>query len=248
MSETELRGALALVGSGEYTAAMRATDQILLETLHRIEAPRVAVIPTASGLEQGMPERWNAMGEAHFRELGASVTPIRLINRADAVDTTLVERLRDQHLYYFSGGSPDYIIETLHETAAWSTVQDAHRRGAIVAGCSAGAMMLGGYTVSVRRMLAGEPPRWRQALGLVPGIAILPHFDRSRQFMNAERFAQLLDSAPCGITIVGIDEETALIRLPHARSWRVTGRQSVSVFGDDGTPNVYYPGDAIDLG
>ncbi|NJM07106.1 type 1 glutamine amidotransferase-like domain-containing protein [Candidatus Gracilibacteria bacterium] len=212
-----------------------------------MDAPRVAVIPTASGLEHGMPERWNALGEAHFRELGATVTPIRLITRMDAADTELVERLRNQHLYYFSGGSPDYIIETLHETSAWTTIANAHRAGAIIAGCSAGAMMLGGYTVSVRRILAGEPPRWRQALGLVPGLAIMPHFDRSRQFMSADRFAELLQSAPCGITMVGIDEETALVRLPHASRWSVTGRRTVSVFGDDGRAHVYRAGDTIDL-
>jgi cyanophycinase-like exopeptidase len=109
-------------------------------------------------------------------------------------------------------------------------------------------MMLGGYTISVRRMMAGEPPRWRQALGLVANLAIMPHFDRSRQFLSAERFAQLLHSAPCGISVVGIDEETALVRLPNARHWRVTGRQGVSVFAEDGDLTVYYAGDEVELG
>jgi peptidase E len=63
------RGALALVGSGEYTPAMEATDRMLLNSL-AVKQPRVVVIPTASGLEHGQPARWNRMGGRHFEDLG----------------------------------------------------------------------------------------------------------------------------------------------------------------------------------
>src|SRR5438045_9077083 len=103
-------GTLALVGSGEYLAHMDETDRFLLDTLGGPAAARVVVIPTASALEPGMPERWNAMGVAHFRALGAQVTPIMLLNRDDAHAERVLADLRAADLYYFSGGNPVHVI------------------------------------------------------------------------------------------------------------------------------------------
>src|SRR5205809_2963005 len=94
-------GALALVGSGEYLPHMAETDRFLLNTLGGPAAARVVVIPTASALEPGMPERWNAMGVAHFHALGARVTPVMLLTRADAQDERVLADLRGADLYYF---------------------------------------------------------------------------------------------------------------------------------------------------
>jgi hypothetical protein len=92
-------GALALVGSGEYTAAMRTTDEILLGTLQPDDG--VVVIPTASALEPGQPERWNSLGVAHFHELGARVTPLLLLHRTDALSPEIAALLKEQHFFYF---------------------------------------------------------------------------------------------------------------------------------------------------
>ena len=116
-------GALALVGSGEYLPQMREVDRLLLATRGGSAGSRVAVIPTASGLEPGMPERWNGMGAAHFQELGTVVTPVPLIGRADAEDSRIVDMLRGADLFYFSGGNPEYVIETLRGTPAWETMK-----------------------------------------------------------------------------------------------------------------------------
>src|SRR6476469_3310482 len=97
-------GALALVGSGEYLPQMEATDRFLLGTLGG-SAARVVVIPTASALELGMPEHWNTMGVAHFRALGAQVTPVMLLTRDDAQDQQVLADLRGADMYYFSGGN-----------------------------------------------------------------------------------------------------------------------------------------------
>jgi len=55
-------GAVALVGSGEYTDAMNETDSYLLETIGGAHAARVVVLPTASGLEPGSPSAGTAWG------------------------------------------------------------------------------------------------------------------------------------------------------------------------------------------
>jgi cyanophycinase-like exopeptidase len=251
MSETtngQHAGALALAGSGEYTAAMTPADQVVLATLGGSQQARVVVIPTASALEPGQPERWNSLGMDHYRSLGAAVTPMLLLTRADAADPAIVATLQQHNFYYFSGGSPDYAIETLHETPAWAAIVANYAAGAAIGGCSAGAMMLGGYTLSIRSMRSGGPPIWRPALGLLPQLAILPHFDRMRGFMTQTVFEEVLAVAPPGLTLVGIDEDTALLCLPEPGGprWVVAGRQSISVISRDGAL-IYRNGESVPL-
>lgn len=242
-------GAIALVGSGEYLPQMDEIDRFLLDTLG-IAKPRVALLPTASGLELGMPERWNAQGAEHFQALGVEVTPVALIGRADAEDPQIVAALEGADMYYFSGGNPEHVIETMRGTPAWEAIAAGYRRGAVLAGCSAGAMMLGSYTLSVRSVIRGQAPRWLPAMGIVPGIVIMPHFDRVADFAGPEMFRAILASAPEQASLIGVDEDTALVRAPFdgaAPSWRVMGRQTVSVFGADGARTLYHPGDTVPL-
>ncbi len=63
-------GPVALVGSGEYTPAMVDTDRELLSLIGGAADARVALLPTASGLEPGRPAYWNNLGLDHFRNLG----------------------------------------------------------------------------------------------------------------------------------------------------------------------------------
>ena len=245
--QTAQPGALALVGSGEYLPQMREVDRLLLGTRGGPAGARVAVIPTASGLEPGAPERWNGMGVAHFQALGARVTPVPLVGRADAEDPALVDLLRGADMFYFSGGSPEYVIETLRGTPAWEVIHGGFLAGAVLAGCSAGAMMLGSYTLSVRSVMRGQPPRWLPGLALIPGLVIMPHFDRVADFAGAEVFHAILAAAPRDATLVGVDEDTALVRPPGAARWQVLGRQTISLFDRAGGRAIYHPGDDVPL-
>jgi cyanophycinase len=240
-------GALALVGSGEYLPQMEETDRRLLDTLGGPASARVVVIPTASALELGMPDRWNGMGVKHFRGLGAQVTPVMLLNRDDAHDEGVLADLRGADMYYFSGGNSEHVIETLRDTPAWQIINDSYAAGAVLAGCSAGAMMLGSYTLSVRSVMRGQPPRWLPALGVAPGIVLMPHFDRVADFAGEEVFRSILASAPAAATLVGVDEDTALVQFPAEGIWRVIGRQTVSVFDGSGGRAIYKAGDTLPL-
>lgn len=250
---TNAPGAVALVGSGEYTDAMNDTDRYLLETLGGPDAARVALLPTASGLEPGSPARWNAMGQRHFAALGVrDIRPVTILDRATAADPAQVELLRGANFYYFSGGMPGHILESLRGSESLQILLDAYAAGAVLAGCSAGAMALAGQTISVRAAMAGGAPQWTPALGVVPGLVVFPHFDRMSGFMGQEAFQAIIRSAPDGRTPVGIDEDTALVRVALASGaepsgkarWRVLGRQTVTIFAPSG-PRVLHPDDEV---
>ncbi|HEX2172248.1 MAG TPA: Type 1 glutamine amidotransferase-like domain-containing protein [Dehalococcoidia bacterium] len=248
-------GPLALVGSGEFLPVMRETDRYLIDQIGGPTATRVAVIPTASGLEPGMPDVWAARGLEHFRALGVAVSAVMIVTRADASTPEYLDVLRESTFFYFSGGNPQYVIETLRDTPAWEIIRSRHLTGAGLAGCSAGAMMLGGATIHLRRAAAGGPIEWLEALGVVPRLATIPHFDRVTRFVDEAIVRRALELAPPGLTVLGIDEDTSLVRREPpggptgAPRWRVMGRQSVAVFAPGGrpVPTVYATGDTIDL-
>ncbi len=240
------RGPIALLGSGEYTPAIADTDRRLLAALGAA-SPRVALIPAASGLEPGMPERWNRLGAEHFSALGVEPLPLPLLERADSERPEILALLRSADLFYFSGGNPEHLVETLRDTPAWAIIAERCGAGAGIAGCSAGAMMMSGYTLRVRTVVAGQPPRWIAAMGVAPQIAVLPHFDRMAGFVGPEVFRLIIESQPPDVQLVGIDEDTALIRLSPGAPWDVSGRQSVVIIGRDGSRAAYRAGESVPL-
>ena len=246
-------GAIALVGSGEYLDAMNTTDTYLLETLGGASNARVALLPTASGLEVGGPTYWNNLGLDHFHALGVQdVRATEIIDRTRAADPAQLALLRDANFFYFSGGNPQHIIETLRYSPAWEIIQAAYERGAVLAGCSAGAMALSGSTISIRSVMTGQTSEWTSALGIVPHLVVFPHFDRMANFMNQDLFQQLLATLPKDHIVLGIEEDTALVRLGFSpdnvtSQWQVMGRQNVNVFTKGMTTRVLRKGDKVML-
>lgn len=221
-------GTLALVGSGEFLPSIQALDQKLLA--HIQGTPRVVVLPTASAPDgPGVPERWAHMGVEHFERLGIQVEPVMLLTREDAENPKIIEQLRAANFVYFSGGKPRYLLETLQHTTAWAAIAQIYQKDGIVAGCSAGAMVMGGAIFDFPTFQRTLP-----ALGLAPGLMVIPHFDE----ISKARLATL-SQAPTHTMVVGVDGSTALVS--HAGRWTVYGKGGVTVF--EGTQNRRYTED-----
>lgn len=247
-------GAVALVGSGEYTDAMIETDRYLLDTLGGPEAARVALLPTASGLEPESPRYWNELGLKHFTALGVrDIRPTWILDAKTAHDPEQVRLLEGASFYYLSGGNPAHTITSLRDTPAWEVMAKAYARGAVLAGCSAGAMALAGATAHLRTLLAGGRANWLEGLGIAPRLVVFPHFDRVFGVVSTAALRSHLLTVPAGRIAVGIDEDTALVRIERpdaadgAARWRVMGRQTVTVFHRDGPPRTLAAGDEITL-
>ncbi len=227
-------GTVALVGSGEYLPPIEPLDHWLLGRLS--EPGRVVVLPTAAAPDgPGVPERWNRMGVEHFTKLGAAVTPIMLLTRQDAESSALAEQIAAANFVYLSGGKPRYLLETLRDTACWRAIVGVHAAGGVVAGCSAGAMALG-------EALFDFPQIWRTlpALGLVRGVAIIPHFDELPGVIRSQ-----IRRAGNDIDTAGVEGNTALV-VTHA-GWQVQGSGSVTIFGKAGKTR-YTAGQTIPRG
>jgi cyanophycinase len=218
-----MNGPVALVGSGEFTPALEAVDRDLLAATG-VRRPRVAILPTASALDgEEVFLRWAEQGRQHFHALGAEVEAVLVRSRVDADDAGCAQAVGEADLIYLSGGKPDHLYEALAGTAIERALLAAHLRGAVLAGCSAGAMVLADRRLRFLR----RPPLpcgWAPALGIVPGVAVIPHYDAL-----PEALAMLLVLLPprSGV-VLGIDEETALVGRDGV--WQVQGRGRVTVW------------------
>jgi cyanophycinase len=217
-------GPVALVGAGEFLPNMAEFDAGLLRATGR-SRPRVAILPTASYPDgEEVFSRWAAMGVAHFGGLGAEVEPVLVRDRAGADDGAAAQALGEADLIYLAGGNPAYLMGVLANSAVGRAIVAAHERGAVVAGCSAGAMVLAGHSFDFRVRLMPWPLRWRPGLGFVPGASVVPHYDAWPEPLSALVALQ----APRGSVVLGLDEETALVGRDGA--WQVHGRSRVTVW------------------
>jgi cyanophycinase-like exopeptidase len=220
-----MNGLIALLGSGEYLPVMNETDSYLLkQTVSNGRTPRVVCFPTAAGMEgDESVNRWKRMGEEHFRTLGTEVTALQITSRAEADDPQFAMIIEQADLIYFSGGSPSYLFETMQGSRAWQAVLTATERGAAFAGCSAGAMFVGGFLPDLR----GFRLRQQNAFGLLPKSHIFPHFDRLMAWRGVT-LPILQPLIPAGEYALGLDEDTALVG-KQGGPWQVMGRQKVYI-------------------
>src|SRR5438105_15646405 len=132
-----------------------------------------------------------------------------VLKRSDATAATNVELAEQGGLFYLTGGDPGLVVDVLRESPVWRAIVAAWRRGAALAGSSAGAMALGEWTL-VRRAYPGHAGRrYKPALDLVPRVAIAPHFESFGQ----RRVASVLGGPHVeGVAVGGVDDRAAAPR------------------------------------
>jgi cyanophycinase len=142
-----------------------------------------------------------------------------VLRRADAEDRANAGMVRAARFVYLAGGSVLHLRSVLKASAVWDALVEAWRDGTVVAGSSAGAMVLGDAMVDPRggALTLG--------LGLLPQLAVLPH----AASWSEEKTHRTVRLASGGLRIAAIDERTALLRGGDGR-WRVVGEGKVTIW------------------
>ena len=208
-----MTGKIALVGGDEFRAGCEEMDRAVLKATGQAQ-PRVLVVPTAAA--DYSPSKAAFNGVAYFSGLGAEALPLMVLRSADADDEDLLSPVDAAHVVYLTGGDPRHLLDTLSGSLFYDKLLAARRRGTILAGSSAGAMVLGSW-MSYRG--------WTDALGIVDGVAVLPHHERSDPDQVAE---ELASSAPAGALVLGIDAKTGCFGGPGG--WQVLGPGAVTLY------------------
>ncbi|MDQ4133608.1 MAG: Type 1 glutamine amidotransferase-like domain-containing protein [Actinomycetota bacterium] len=209
-----MSGALALVGGGEWQPGC-TFDRMLLEESGTDE---VLILPTAAAFEH--PEKCVETAEQHFAGLGARVKGLMVLHRAEAEDQANADAIRNSRFIYLSGGSAMHLRSVLYTSPLWDALLEAWHAGAVLAGSSAGAMVL------CNPMVDPRGGAFTVGLGLLVEMAVIPHHDTS-----TEKTKRTITLAPKGLPVVAIEEQTALVRQPDG-SWQAEGAGQVVVFVD----------------
>ncbi len=229
-------GFLALVGGDEFKPGNEHHDRLLVE--HRGPGPAY-VVPTAAARQRpdlavGTAQRW-------FKTLGLDLAELPILKRSDAKSQKNVELAEQAGLFYLTGGDPGLVVDVLRDTNVWRAIEAAWRRGAALAGSSAGAMALGEWTL-IRKSYPGHAERrYKPALELIPRLAVAPHFET---FGHRWVDSVLAEPPAEDVVIAGIDERSAALWDGHAWTACGPGRVTVVTTSDR---NVYQPGAPVPL-
>jgi len=211
-------GALLLEGGAEFGGQMREPDLIALKLAGGPQSP-VRIIPTAAAPDNNQA-RAGGNGVRWFTALGAqNVSWVPLIDKPSANDPQVAAELLQARLIYVLGGFTNYLGQTLKESAAWQAALQAAQAGAVIAGSSAGAMVLCQfyYDPGAGQVMDG--------LNLIPNALVLPHHNT----FGKAWAPQLVERLP-GVTLLGIDERTGMLSQDGAANWQVLGQGSVSLY------------------
>ena len=208
-------GEIALVGGNEFRSGCEDMDREIMRASGQTPA-RVLIIPTAAVTG---PAKAANDGVTHFGSLGAEAAPMMVLDKSQADDAAFIQASDNAGVVYFTGGSPEHLLVTLKGSLLLESILAAAAGGMVLAGSSAGAMVMGSL------MRGPRDGKWVEALGIVPHTAILPHHENSNP---ADTSLKLRDQVPDGLTLLGIDARTGCLGCPG--NWRVVGPGKVTVY------------------
>jgi cyanophycinase len=220
----DVPGPLVIIGGHE----QKGRKPVILERLVHLAGGREAVVglvPTASGQPGAAVDDYRQA----FRALGVKAVPVlRLDTRADAEDPGVMVTLDSLSALFFTGGDQLRITSTLGGTTFHRRLRDAHRRGLVVAGTSAGASMMSDTMIVGGD--ADEAPT-RNTVQLAVGMGFWPGTVIDQHFSQRGRIGRLLSALAQNpaVLAIGIDEDTAVEVDFRRQVFRVCGHATVTV-------------------
>ena len=184
----------------------------------------VVVISTASSLGEEATDRYRAL----FAELGiVRVTGLRPEEREEADDPAVTGPLRDATGVFLTGGNQSRLTQVVGGTRLGDGIANAHDRGAVLAGTSAGASAMASHMVAFGQ--SGNTPKNRMVqlsagLGILQGLVIDQHFEQRGRI---GRLLALVAQSPALLGL-GIDEDTCAI-VQADKTLNVIGKGAVTI-------------------
>ena len=201
---------IAITGSGEFLSSMIDVDLQLLSYLN--DEPYVLSFSTAAGKESDdRLSYWENLAQVHFAKLGVEHKHIDARNKSDLNKNCVLEELKKANFVYFSGGSPTHLYDSIHDSLFFEELINVERRG-IVAGCSAGAMIMG------EKMIKGI------GLNYLPNTIVIPHYGESF-YSWISNTVKMLNRGK--YKLLCLEKDTYFIK--DGEELRVLGKQNVHI-------------------
>ena len=216
-------GPVMIIGGAED----RFRDKVILGTFADLAGGadgNVVVISTASSLGDAATQAYREL----FLGLGiGAVTGIRPEEREEADDPAVVSTLAEATGVFLTGGNQSRLTQVVGGTRLGDAISNAHDRGVVLAGTSAGASALASHMVAFGR--PGPTPKHRMVtlaagLGIVQGVVIDQHFEERGRI---GRLLALVAQSP-SLLGIGIDEDTCAV-VTADRVLHVLGRGAATL-------------------
>ncbi len=219
-------------GGAEFGGRMAEPDRRAIELAGGLDA-LIAIIPTAAAPDNNHQRAGNN-GVRWFHSLGATrVESLPVIDTASANDLHIATKISQARLIYMLGGFTGYLGETIKGSASWDAMLSAYESGSVIAGSSAGAMVMCQYYFDPGKGQVVE------GLGLLSNTCVLPHHNTFGKGWAA-RLTNLLPN----VLLLGIDEQTGMLddgQEGKKVGWSVYGKGAVTLYRN-GHPTVYKTG------
>jgi len=227
-------GYLLLEGGAEFGGRMRDPDLQAIELAGGFTAS-IRIIPTAAAPDNNHQRAGNN-GIRWFESLGAKdVSAVSLLSRIRADDKNIAQALRDAKLIYLLGGFTHYLGQTLKDSLAWDGAVEAYHNGAVIAGSSAGAMVMCEFYYDP------STGRVHEGLKLVLNSLVLPHHNT----FGKSWAPKLLKKIP-NVTLIGIDERTGMLNNGENNTWNIYGAGDVTLYRN-GASETFSAGDTFSV-
>jgi len=258
-----MNSSIALFGGETFTTGfervyLRLIDLARTKRTHPDNQPiRLVYLATCASLDG--PERVDYLRERAQKKLGSmgvvvSAPPVTDHHAAD--DPSYARLVAEADWIYFSGGLPHVGMQILSGSRIMAAVMAAWKRGVLLSGSSAGAMLLCSHSIVITPELDAEIeklikrgeghsvwniplPAIEKCLGLVPRSMCWPHMN---VLFSSDWARRLL---PHEHRFIGVDEQTAVVKNAEGK-WQVWGKGKV-VVGTHQTLNEYTTGDVVEL-
>jgi cyanophycinase-like exopeptidase len=252
---------LALIGGEEFSDWF---EDVHADLFARMDGRprRVVYLPTCAADDgEETVDYWCDLAQKRLSALGAQVDTPRVVDRESADNPEYARVVAEAGWIYLGGGYPHVAMRILPGTRVLEALYTALKRGVLLTGASGGAMLMCARSFVMTPELSeeasrvwetGAPPDWDppmppllDCLGIIPRSFCAPHFNR----LFATKWLEhgLL---PAGHSLIGIDEQTALISEGNTGSatssdWQVAGRGMVTLYQGDQMAGRYPSGEMV---
>ena len=247
---------LALIGGEEFAPGFEDVHSFLIQSAGGSHS-RGVYIPAATADDGAATvDEWRKKAQEQLGAFSGQVDAPPIVDPVSANDPAHVRQVQQADWIYLGGGKPHVAMRILDGSVVLAAILERAQQGAVLMGASAGAMIMcaRSFVLTPEAMRQFEqwftrPPRPDEpppqlppldCLNLIPQTICIPHFDHAH--MARWRDQRL---HPPGYTLIGIDEQTALVNLDGG--WTIVGRGEVTLFKDHPEPTEHLAGERVPL-
>ena len=227
---------LVLMGSGETAPAM---VRIHREVLERVAATSPVLLDTPFGFQVNADQLVTRTA-SYFKEsvgVAVSVASWRSIEIADPDKRKALAVLAQADWVFCGPGSPTYALSQWKDSDVPAAFADLLERGGALVLGSAAAVTAGSHALPVYEIYkVGLKPQWVDGLNLMRvhvglDVAVIPHYNNAEGgtydtrfcYLGEDRLSALEEQLPDTMSVLGVDEHTAVIFDLDAKSLEVKG-------------------------